>query len=62
MIPLSQCPAADLPRVAIHGYRGTASGRGTITLERSLAAGATPVAETYEVSRGSKGWRVIELL
>ena len=62
VISLSQCPAADLPRVAIHGYRASASGRGTITLERSLAAGATPVAETYEVSRGSKGWRVIELL
>ena len=62
VIPLSQCPAADIPRLAIHGYRATASGRGTITLERSLAAGATPVAETYEVSRGSKGWRVIELL
>ena len=62
MIPLSACPAGDIPRLAIHGWRTSASGAGTITLERSPRAGTTPVAETYEVSRGRKGWRVIELL
>jgi hypothetical protein len=62
VVPLSQCPAGDIPRVAIHGYRAAPSGAGSIVLERSASASATPVAETYEVSRGRKGWRVVELL
>lgn len=63
VIPLSQCPGGAIPRLSIHGYRaGSGTGPGAITLERSPSAGATPVAETYEVSRGRKGWRVVELL
>jgi len=62
VIPLSNCPAGDIPRVQIHAYRATPSGAGTIALSRSARAGATLVTETYEVSRGRNGWRVIELL
>lgn len=63
VIALSQCPAGTIPRLSIHAYRANAAGAGTITLERLEGAGATPVAETYEVSRGRDGgWRVIELL
>jgi hypothetical protein len=62
VIPLSRCPAGDLPRLAISAYRAAPTGAGSITLERSASAGATPVAETYEVSRGAKGWRVIEMM
>lgn len=63
VIALSQCPSGAIPRLAIHGYRSRASAAGAITLERAGSAGATPVAETYEVSRGRDGgWRVIELL
>jgi hypothetical protein len=62
VVALSRCPSAAVPRLAISGYRAFASGAGSITLERSVRAGATPVAETYEVSRGAKGWRVVEML
>jgi hypothetical protein len=52
-----------LPRLAIVDYQARApSGAGSISLSRAANAGATPVRETYEVSRGSKGWQVIELL
>lgn len=63
VIPLSQCPATDLPRLAIADYRVRApSGAGSITLSRAADAGATPVVESYEVNHGARGWRVIELL
>lgn len=63
VVALSQCPGSDVPRLAIHGYRARPSGAGSIVLERSARAGATPVAETYEVSRGRDGrWRAVELL
>ncbi len=63
VIALSQCPAGTIPRLAIHGYRANASGAGQVTLERADGTGATPVVETYEVSRGRDGgWRVVELL
>jgi hypothetical protein len=63
VVPLSQCPTADLPRLRIHGYRSRGgSGSGTITFERAPDAGSTPVVDTYEVHRGERGWRVIELL
>jgi hypothetical protein len=60
---LSQCPASDLPRLAITDYRIHApSGAGSISLSRAAEAGATPIVETYEVSRNARGWQVIELL
>jgi hypothetical protein len=60
---LSQCPASDLPRLAITDYRIHApSGAGSISLSRAADAGATPIVETYEVSRNARGWQVIELL
>jgi hypothetical protein len=63
VIALSQCPASDLPRLAIADYRVRApSGAGSISLSRAADAGATPVVDSYEVNRGAKGWRVIELL
>jgi hypothetical protein len=63
VVPQSQCPTADLPRLRIHGYRSRGgSGSGTITFERAPDAGSTPVVDTYEVHRGERGWRVIELL
>ncbi len=62
VIPLSQCPGGGIPRLAIHSYLARPSGAGSITLDRSASAGATPVAETYEVSHGRKGWRVVKLL
>jgi hypothetical protein len=65
VIALSECPAADVPRLSIAVYRlrpGAANGAGSISLARATEAGATPVVDTYEVSLGSKGWRVIELL
>lgn len=65
VIPLSQCPTADIPRLGISDYRvhpGAANGAGTITLSRAAEAGATPVVETYEVGRRADGWRVVELL
>lgn len=65
VIPLSECPAADVPRLSIADYRlrpGAANGAGSISLARATEAGATPVVDTYEVSLGSNGWRVIELL
>lgn len=64
VIPLSQCPTADVPRLSVADYRvrpGT-NGAGSISLARAPEAGAAPVVETYEVSPGKKGWRVIELL
>jgi hypothetical protein len=65
VIPLSQCPADDVPRLSIADYQlraGAANGAGNISLARVPAAGATPVVETYEVTRSAKGWRVVELL
>lgn len=65
VIPLSQCPAADVPRLAIADYRvrtGATNGAGSISLARAPEAGAAPVVETYEVGLGAKGWRVVELL
>lgn len=63
VIPLSQCPTHALPRLWIHAYRTTGtSGSGSITFERAADANATPLAETYEVHHGERGWRVIELL
>ena len=62
VIALSQCPASDVPRLAISAYRAGPSGAGSITLERRARAGAPSIAETYEVSRNDRGWRVIELL
>lgn len=68
VIALSQCPASDVPRLSIAGYRvhtpsgAGAGGAGEISLSRSRAAGATPVVDTYEVSHDARGWRVIELL
>lgn len=65
VLPLSQCPAADVPRLSIADYQlraGAANGAGSINLARVPAAGATPVVETYEVSLTAKGWRVVELL
>ena len=62
VIALSQCPATDVPRLAIASYRAGPSGAGAITLERRTRAGAPAIAETYEVSRNDRGWRVIELL
>jgi len=63
VIPMSQCPAGDLPRLWIHGYRASArSGSGTITFERAAGAGSAPLVDTYEVHHGERGWRVIELL
>lgn len=65
VIPLSQCPAADVPRLSITDYRvrpGAGNGAGSISLARTPEAGAAPVVETYEVSLGTKGWRVVELL
>jgi hypothetical protein len=63
VIALSQCPASDLPRLAISDYRVRApSGAGSISLSRAVDAGAAPVVETYEVSHNERGWRVIELL
>jgi hypothetical protein len=63
VIALSQCPASDLPRLAIVEYRvRAASGAGSIGLSRAADAGATPRLETYEVSHNARGWRVIELL
>jgi hypothetical protein len=65
VIPLSQCPADEVPRLSIADYQlraGAANGAGNISLARVPAAGATPVVETYEVTRSAKGWRVVELL
>jgi hypothetical protein len=65
VIPLSQCPAADVPRLSIADYRvrpGATRGAGSISLARTPEAGATPVVETYEVNAGPTGWRVVELL
>lgn len=65
VIPLSQCPAADVPRLAIAEYRlraGAANGAGSIRLARTPGAGAATAAETYEVALAAKGWRVVELL
>lgn len=63
VIALSQCPASDVPRLAISSYHvRNASGAGEVSLARSRAAGATPVVETYEVSHDARGWRVIVLL
>lgn len=63
VIALSQCPAADVPRLAITDYRAHApSGAGSIDLSRAADAGATPRVDTYEVSHNARGWRVIELL
>jgi hypothetical protein len=65
VIALSECPAADVPRLSIADYRlrpGAANGAGSISLARATEAGATPVVDTYEVSLGANGWRVIELL
>ena len=57
--------ADDVPRLSIADYQlraGAANGAGNISLARVPAAGATPVVETYEVTRSAKGWRVVELL
>lgn len=65
VIPLSQCPASDVPRLAISGYRmraGAANGAGTIQLARTPGAGAVPVIETCEVSLTPTGWRVVVML
>jgi hypothetical protein len=65
VIPLSQCPAADVPRLSIADYRvrpGAGNGAGNISLARTPEAGATPTVETYEVNLAPKGWRVVELL
>jgi hypothetical protein len=65
VIPLSQCPAADVPRLSITDYRvrpGAGNGAGSISLARTPEAGATPTVETYEVNLAPKGWRVVELL
>lgn len=65
VIPLSQCPAADVPRLAISDYRlrpGASNGAGSISLSRTPEAGAAPAVETYEVSLSPRGWRVVELL
>ena len=63
VIAMSQCPASELPRLAIADYRVRApSGAGSISLSRAADAGATPVVDSYEVNRGAKGWRVVELL
>lgn len=64
VIALSQCPTADVPRLSVADYRVRpgANGAGNISLARTPAAGAAPVVETYEVSVGKKGWRVVELL
>lgn len=65
VIPLSQCPAADVPRLSIADYQlraGARNGAGNISLARVPNAGATPVVDTYEVTLSAKGWRVIELL
>lgn len=63
VIALSQCPAVGLPRLSISDYRmRSPSGAGDIKLSRTSDAGATPVVDTYEVSHGARGWRVIELL
>jgi hypothetical protein len=65
VIPLSQCPATDVPRLAIGDYRvraGAANGAGSISLSRAPGAGAMPVVETYDVALSAKGWRVIEML
>ncbi|MFC7301433.1 hypothetical protein [Cognatiluteimonas weifangensis] len=63
VIPLSQCPTTDLPRLSIADYRvHAAGGAGSITLSRARDADAPPVLERYEVSHGARGWRVVELL
>lgn len=63
VIPLSQCPTADLPRLSIADYRvRAAGGAGSITLSRARNADAPPMLERYEVNHGAKGWRVVELL
>ena len=65
VIPLSDCPAEDVPRLSIADYQvraGATNGAGNISLARVPHAGATPVVETYEVAPSAKGWRVIELL
>jgi hypothetical protein len=65
VLPLSQCPAADVPRLSIADYHlrpGAGNGAGSISLARVPEAGATPIVETYEVNLGAKGWRVVELL
>ena len=61
VLPASQCASRpELPLLAIHSYHADASGTGTIALQRRRDAGATPITETYEVSRNAAGWRVIE--
>lgn len=65
VIALSQCPSADIPRLAVADYRlraGAANGAGSISLSRTAAAGAGAVVDTYEVNFGARGWRVVELL
>lgn len=65
VIPLSQCPAGSIPRLAVSDYRvhpGAANGAGSIHLSRTPEAGATAVVDTYEVNLGAGGWRVVELL
>jgi len=63
VIAMSQCPTNDLPRLSIHAYRRHGSSdSGSITFERAADATAAPVAETYEVHHGERGWRVVELL
>lgn len=63
VIALSQCPSAGVPRLSISAYHlRSPSGAGDIELSRATDAGATPVVESYEVSHGARGWRVIELL
>lgn len=63
VIPLSQCPTVDLPRLRIHGYRTRAnSASGSISFERAADAASAPIVDTYEVHHGERGWRVIELL
>jgi len=65
VLPLSQCPGTDAPRLSIADYRlrpGAANGTGSITLSRTPEAGAAAVVDTYEVNLGADGWRVVELL
>jgi hypothetical protein len=58
VLPASQCAAQ--PQLAIGSYRATASGNGSIVLERRRNNTAPPVVDTYDVYRTASGWRVIE--
>lgn len=62
VVPASTCALhPELPMLSIGNYRTTASGTGTLNVERRAGGGTSvPVSRTYDVRRDGAGWRVIE--